>query len=58
MTFAESFVHSVSLLSTYFESDTASGAEVTSGNKTDEDPCHQGAYLELIRDGESIVKYI
>lgn len=43
MTFAESFVHSVSLGSTYSVSDTASGAGATSGNKADDDTCHHGA---------------
>lgn len=52
----ESFVHSVSLLSTYSVSDSASGTGVISGNKTD--PCHRGAHLELSRDGESVIKYI
>lgn len=47
MTFAESFVHSVSLGNTSSVSDTASGARVTSGNKIGNNACHRGAYLEL-----------
>lgn len=47
VTFAESFVHSVSLRSTYSVSDIASEAGVTPGNKTDDDSCHYGTYLEL-----------